>query len=911
GRGGFGEVYYALSDGGKEVALKYLRDNPQIELRGVEHCMNLKSPYLVTVYDVRQNAQGEYFIVMEYIAGPSLRDLLVAEDKGLGVQKAAFFLREIGKGLGYLHDRGIVHRDLKPGNIFYEDGYVKIGDYGLSKCISVSRHSAQTTSVGTVHYMAPEVGTGNYHRGIDIYALGVILYEMLLGRVPFEGSSMGEVLMKHLMAQPEVAELPAPFGEVITKALAKEPADRYQSVDEMTSAVFGAEDIRNSVARFEPTSVSMAAARVVPQRVAAGVGGSSREIPAPPVIGSPRAWEGSSAVPAFGGQYPGLGAGRGGRGRLGDRLRRGVERLRPQLIEPPGSPLRFALHANWLERLLMAGLVAGALSAGIVLLDGGVRSIETMLPTVLLLVLAMASAAMIGGALAQRLRTASHQPLIQRLLVFGVGLVLILLAGAVSEELFRPSPYQWPNVMENLQTPGLPQPTRSPAWTSYGRMLDSVAPALILVMALVDWTRRVRRASESRIELGDAITAGITAAVVCLFFEGSYMLLAGGIAATASLTVGAGTCFRLVDHSRTPSPPPRAGGQGASPPPFAPTARIADERTPTRLAQHPMPSPDFAPGAPPRPPARRSGMQRAIWGVVAAILLSGALLCFAALGVTHMHRDDTMVTFAVALSLLSLEVFALSRTTRFRRATFYRETVRPLLISVALGVAAVAFSVLLVQPLRGDEFAITVSGLIGGLALAGMCALFIGRDPSAPDIRAKGDRIAWALVSGVLVAACVALFACCQNGSIHPEEAAMATGGALACLAGLAFTLSKVTPFRRRGSYRETLRPLLISLCLVSCALSVGWITQTQLREDEAMVAMGFLIVPAVFALFFLIVRGSRVVEEPSRRPILERLVGREVSAVELLGWTLGLIIAASMLLAILGGLMRGVRVGQ
>ena len=96
GRGGFGEVYYALSDGGREVALKYLRENPQVELRGVSHCINLKSPYLVTIFDVKKNADGEYFIVMEYVAGPSLRDLLIAEPDGIGVQKAAFFLRELG-----------------------------------------------------------------------------------------------------------------------------------------------------------------------------------------------------------------------------------------------------------------------------------------------------------------------------------------------------------------------------------------------------------------------------------------------------------------------------------------------------------------------------------------------------------------------------------------------------------------------------------------------------------------------------------------------------------------------------------------------------------------------------------------------------------------------------------------------
>src|SRR5215468_10008156 len=223
GRGGFGEVYYALSDSGKEVALKYLRDNPQVEVRGVTHCLNLKSPHLVTIYDMKQSADGEWFVIMEYITGPSLRDLMLESPKGLGVQKAAFFFREIAKGLAYLHDRGIVHRDLKPGNIFYEDGYVKIGDYGLSKAIAASQHSGQTMSVGTVHYMAPEVGSGNYNKTIDVYSMGVMLYEMLMGRVPFEGATMGEVLMKHLTAQPEVDDLPAPFPHVIRKALAKDP----------------------------------------------------------------------------------------------------------------------------------------------------------------------------------------------------------------------------------------------------------------------------------------------------------------------------------------------------------------------------------------------------------------------------------------------------------------------------------------------------------------------------------------------------------------------------------------------------------------------------------------------------------------------------------------------------------------
>ena len=276
GRGGFGEVYYALTDSGKQVAVKYLRENAEIELRGIAHVMNLKSPHLITIYDVRHNDDGEPFVIMEYVSGPSLRDLLIAEPHGLGPQKAAFFIKGIASGLRYLHDRGIVHRDLKPGNIFYDDGYVKIGDYGLSKHIAVSAHSGNTISVGTVHYMAPEIGTGSYTKSIDIYALGVMLYEMLTGRLPFTGSSMGEILMRHLRDAPDVSGIPEPFASVIVKALAKDPADRYQNVDEMVEALVSVTAIHESLATFDASVLTQVA------RVPSDVADADRTLTTPP-----------------------------------------------------------------------------------------------------------------------------------------------------------------------------------------------------------------------------------------------------------------------------------------------------------------------------------------------------------------------------------------------------------------------------------------------------------------------------------------------------------------------------------------------------------------------------------------------------------------------------------------------------
>ena len=245
GRGGMGSVYLAEDRRiGRQVAIKEIRIEPgiggaalaeaqarfDVELRAAGR---LSHPNIATVYDAFETANA-YCIALEYVPGISLDERLKAGPP-LAPAEAARLGRQIAAGLDYAHGRGIVHRDIKPGNILLsEDGEVKITDFGIAKLVSVD--VTQTgVALGTPSYMSPEQIEGKPLDGrSDQFSLGVLLYLMLTGRLPFTGGNAHSVLYKILHEEPERPgainpALPPAVDRVLAKALAKEPAGRYST----------------------------------------------------------------------------------------------------------------------------------------------------------------------------------------------------------------------------------------------------------------------------------------------------------------------------------------------------------------------------------------------------------------------------------------------------------------------------------------------------------------------------------------------------------------------------------------------------------------------------------------------------------------------------------------------------------
>ncbi len=244
GEGGMGVLYLARDPViDRHVALKLLRVNGEDLrrrfMREAQSAGRLQHPNIVTVYDVGDH-EGQLYIAMEYIDGDTLA-ALIRQDVPFSPIRKLDIMDEIADGLGYAHDRGIVHRDIKPANLMItRAGLVKVLDFGIARL--THRESAeidQSTLIGTPAYMAPEHLEGEeVDARSDIYAVGLVMYELFSGQRAFVGATTADVLQQVLDARPTplehlVPELDPDLARVVTRAMARQPADRYQTLQAM------------------------------------------------------------------------------------------------------------------------------------------------------------------------------------------------------------------------------------------------------------------------------------------------------------------------------------------------------------------------------------------------------------------------------------------------------------------------------------------------------------------------------------------------------------------------------------------------------------------------------------------------------------------------------------------------------
>ncbi|MCR4403275.1 MAG: Stk1 family PASTA domain-containing Ser/Thr kinase [Firmicutes bacterium] len=281
GEGGMAEVYRARDSVlNRIVAIKVLRpqfasDEEFIERfrREAQAAASLSHPNIVSIYDVGHDGD-RYYIVMEYVSGKSLKDL-IREQGPLRPERAAWIASQILAALDHAHKNNIVHRDIKPHNILVTpEGRVKVTDFGIARAKSTSALTETGTIIGTVNYFSPEQARGEAAGvGSDVYSLGVVLYEMLTGRVPFRGDTPIAIALQHLQGtaippselNPRV---PADLSRVVMKALEKDPARRYQQAREMMRAL-------------EKYS-SVPAGEEVEEETAVGAGGKGQGAPEAP-----------------------------------------------------------------------------------------------------------------------------------------------------------------------------------------------------------------------------------------------------------------------------------------------------------------------------------------------------------------------------------------------------------------------------------------------------------------------------------------------------------------------------------------------------------------------------------------------------------------------------------------------------
>ena len=266
GRGGMGMVFLAQDMTlEREVAIKVLppdfSSDPQVIKRFQQEAKTaakLDHPNIIPIYRVESEGGLNYF-VMKYISGTSLEDLLDKKEP-LPVPEIQRILWEAACALGHAHQRGVVHRDVKPANIMFDhDGRVMLTDFGISKALQAATgFTATGMIIGTPHYMAPEQGKGSAVDGrADQYSLGVVGYRMITAELPFSGDSVHTIIYKHIYEEPPLTStkrsgIPASLTVAISRALAKEPDQRFPTMEDFATAVWPEQPVASPAKTRQP-----------------------------------------------------------------------------------------------------------------------------------------------------------------------------------------------------------------------------------------------------------------------------------------------------------------------------------------------------------------------------------------------------------------------------------------------------------------------------------------------------------------------------------------------------------------------------------------------------------------------------------------------------------------------------------
>jgi serine/threonine-protein kinase len=273
GAGGMAVVHKAQDLSlGRLVAVKVLRENltgdPEFLTRFQQEARaaaNLAHPNIVTVHDFGRDG-GRYYIVMEYIEGKDLKSL-IKDSAPFKIERALDLAIQMCAGVGYAHRAGLVHCDVKPQNILVTaDGRVKITDFGIARALA-SLHPGETTDVvwGSPQYYSPEQAAGEAPTpASDVYSIGIVMYEMLAGRLPFVASTQQALAMMHLRDEPPLLTLfnpavPETLERIVHKVLAKEPSARYRTADQLGRILISYRERGDELTAAQPAAPAPAA----------------------------------------------------------------------------------------------------------------------------------------------------------------------------------------------------------------------------------------------------------------------------------------------------------------------------------------------------------------------------------------------------------------------------------------------------------------------------------------------------------------------------------------------------------------------------------------------------------------------------------------------------------------------------